>query len=148
MKKNTKIVDKRFAKKKEYLKTLETIETEGKRPFCPDNFKYHKKAILKEINGWFITENNYPYKNAKYHFIIIGKKHKEYFSELTIQDLSAVKKLVDWTTKKFNIKGGALTIRFGDTKLTGSTVCHLHFHLISPKIKKDGLGKTVIFPIG
>ena len=81
------VVNKRFAKGKgEYEKVINTIESKGKCPFCQDNFKYHKKPILKKIGAWFITENNWSYKNSKYHFLIINIKHKELFEELTKKD--------------------------------------------------------------
>lgn len=147
--KSKKVVDKRFAKKRtEYFGVLKSIEKEGKCPFCPKNFKYHGKKVLKTKNGWLITENNWPYKNIRKHLLIIGKKHKEGLSELTKEDLIAIKYLSDWAVKKFKIKGGALAARFGETKLTGSTVCHIHFHLISPKKSKKGFAETVNFPIG
>ena len=144
-----KVVNKTFAiGKGEYEEVISSIEKKGKCPFCPDNFKYHKEPILKTEKEWLITKNSWPYKNAEYHFIIIGKKHKENFSQLSEADFSSVKKLANWAIKKYKIKGGALTIRFGDTDHTGATVCHLHFHLISPKLDKKHKGKTVFFPIG
>jgi diadenosine tetraphosphate (Ap4A) HIT family hydrolase len=144
-----KIVNKTYTKERgEYEKIISSIEKKGKCPFCPDNFKYHKEPILKKENHWFLTKNSWPYKNTKYHFIIIGKKHKENFSELNENDFKSVKRLTNWALKKFKIKGGALTIRFGDTDHTGATVCHLHFHLISPKLDKENKVKTVNFPIG
>jgi diadenosine tetraphosphate (Ap4A) HIT family hydrolase len=144
-----KVVNKTFAKGKgEYEDVISSIEKIGKCPFCPENFKYHKEPILKSENDWIITKNSWPYENAENHFLIISKKHKENFSELNEIDLKSVKKLVDWTVKEFNIKGGALSLRFGDTDHTGATVCHLHFHLISPQIDKQNKPKTVFFPIG
>jgi len=144
-----KVVNKTFAMGKgEYEEVISSIEKKGKCPFCPDNFKYHKEPILKTEKDWFITKNSWPYKNAEYHFIIIGKKHKENFSQLNETDFGSVKKLTNWAIKKYKIKGGALTIRFGDTDHTGATVCHLHFHLISPELDKKHQGKTVFFPIG
>lgn len=145
----TKVVNKRFAQGKgEYEDVISSIEKKGKCPFCPENFKYHKEPILKKENGWLITKNSWPYENTENHLVIIGEKHKENFNELTDSDFITVRKLVDWATKKFKIKGGGLSLRFGDTDHTGATVCHLHFHLISPKLDKDGKAKTVYFPIG
>lgn len=143
-----KVVNKTYAKGKgEYENVISSIEKKGKCPFCPDNFKYHKEPILQKKNGWILTKNSWPYKNAEHHFIIIGEKHKEDFSELKESDFKSVKELTNWAIKKYKIKGGALTVRFGDTDHTGATVCHLHFHLISPKLIK-GKAKAVYFPIG
>jgi len=144
-----KVVNKRFAKGKgEYEKVIDSIEKSGLCPFCQENFKYHKRSILKELGDWFLTENSWPYKDTSCHFIIICKNHKENFSDLSTKDFEDVKELVNFAIKKYNIKGGALALRFGDTDYTGATVCHLHFHLISPELDEQNKSKTVHFPIG
>ncbi len=148
-KQNKAGIAKRFAKTKNYKRTLEKIIKTDKCPFCPDNFKYHKKPILKKYKGWLVTSNSWPYKDTTHHFIFIPQKHKEFFSELTAQDFTAIKHLIDWTVKKHKIKGGGITLRFGDQNYTGATVLHLHFHLIIPKLKPNSkIAKTVWFPIG
>ena len=137
------MVDPKYAKSGEYRKVIETIKKQGKCPFCPDNFKYHKHPILKRHGRWFLTKISWPYKNNKFHFIIIGDKHRENISELTAIDMKNILFLVKWAVAEFKIKGGAMAMRFGETSYTGATVCHLHAHLIVP-LK----GKTVNFPIG
>ena len=143
-----KVVDLKYAKSKDYKKTLETIEDTAKCPFCKENFRYHKKKILKTYKKWFITESSWPYENAKFHFLIISEKHKEEFSDLKTSDFEIVSCLANWAIKKYKIKGGALTLRFGATEYTGATVCHLHFHFIVPKLDKSKNAKVVNFPIG
>lgn len=144
-----KVVNKRFAKGKgEYEKVINSIESENKCPFCPDNFKYHKKATLKKIGTWFITENSWPYKNSRYHFLIINQEHKELFDELTKKDWESVRLLTGWAVKKYKIKGGAFALRFGNTDYTGATVCHMHAHIVYPKTDSRKKSKTVYFPIG
>jgi diadenosine tetraphosphate (Ap4A) HIT family hydrolase len=144
-----KVVNKRFAiGKGEYEKVISDIEKKGKCPFCPDNFKYHKNPILKKVGDWFVTKNSWPYKNTKYHFLIINKNHKELFSELTKKDFESIRLLTDWLIKKYKIKGGAFALRFGDTDYTGATVCHIHAHILCPKIGKNKKSKTVYFPVG
>lgn len=139
-----KVVDIRFAKKRGgYREVIAKIEKEGRCPFCPDNFKYHKHSVLKRRGDWFITKISWPYKNNKFHFIIIGKRHKEKISELSSKDMEDVLFLAQWTAKKYKIKGGAIAMRFGETDYTGATVCHLHTHFIVPQ-----KSKTVNFPIG
>jgi len=149
MRPNKSGIESRFAKTKEYKKTLEKIIKTNKCPFCPDNFKYHKKPILKKYQDWLATANSWPYKNTKHHFVLIPIKHKTNFSDLTIQDFQAVKYLVNWLNKKYKIKGGALALRFGDQNFTGATVRHLHFQLITPQLKPSKTtAKVVNFPIG
>lgn len=149
MKQNKAGIDIRFAKSGEYRETLEKIIETEKCPFCRDNFKYHKKPILKEHMGWILTENSWPYKDTQKHLVFISIEHKEELADLTIDDFTAVKYLAEWATEEFNIKGGGLTMRFGDQSYTGATVKHLHFHLIYPELDEDtGKAKVVNFPIG
>lgn len=144
-----KFVNLNFAKSKRYKGVLRTIEKTGKCPFCKENFKYHKKSILKREKSWFITESSWPYKNTKWHFLIISEKHKEDFIQLTSLDFREVSKLIKWTIEKYKIKGGGLALRFGEAIYTGSTVNHLHFHLIVPEInKKTKKTRTVSFSVG
>ena len=138
-----KFVNLKNARKGEYKKVIANIVKIGKFPFCKENFRYHRKPILKKRDGWFLTENSWPYKNASRHLIILGEKHRESFSELKKKDFEAVSYLTNFAIKKYKIKGGALALRFGDTNYTGASVAHLHFHLISPRSKK-----TLNFPIG
>ena len=142
-----KVVDLRSAKSARYRAILHDIQNEGVCPFCPKTFKWHTKPILKREGGWLITESFSPYKNTKHHFLIIKIKHKEHINELSPRDWQSLSRLAVWAIKKFRIKGGALALRFGDTALTGSTVCHIHAHLIVPKTK-NRKAKTVWFPIG
>ncbi|MBI5401551.1 HIT domain-containing protein [Candidatus Wolfebacteria bacterium] len=145
--KKSKFVNPRFAREGEYKNVIQTIIKEGKCPFCPENFKYHKNPVLKNTKSWFITKSSWPYKNTKEHLIIIGKKHKENFRDIKLNDFKEIILLTNWAIKKFKIKGGGLTLRFGDTNHTGSSVAHIHFHLIAPKIKNNK-SVPVNFPIG
>lgn len=142
-------IDARYAKSSEYKETLDAIIKTDKCPFCPDNFKYHKKAILKKFNGWCITENSWPYENTQYHFLLICGEHKEEFIELNDKDFKAIKVLTNWVIKKYNILGGGLAFRFGDSTYTGATVRHLHAHVLVPQLdNQKGMAIPVRFPIG
>ncbi len=144
-----KVVNLKYAKTKDYGNVLKTIDGINKCPFCKENFKYHRKPVIRKEKSWFLTENTWPYKNSQYHFIIISEKHKEEFNQLTQTDFRTVSKLVNWAIKKYRIKGGGLTMRFGNSNYTGATVHHIHFHLIVPKFnKKKKEVDPVYFPIG
>jgi diadenosine tetraphosphate (Ap4A) HIT family hydrolase len=142
-------VDKQNAHSKDYRKTIKAISLTNKCPFCRENFRYHKHPILKQINGWFITKSSWPYKNTRFHFLILNHLHRTDLNDLNINDYLAISRLTSWTVKKFKIRGGGFAFRFGDTKLTGATVSHIHAHLIVPKINpKTRRAFVVNFPIG
>ena len=145
-----KVVDTRYAKSDEYAKVLNKIAQHGECPFCPENLLKNKKPMIeiKRNYNWFLTQNNYSYQDARIKLMIICDEHKEKFEELTTEDFESVKELVRWANKKYNIQGGGLAIRFGNTQFTGATVCHLHFHLISPELNEKELSKPIYFPIG
>ncbi|MDD2913314.1 MAG: HIT domain-containing protein [Candidatus Pacebacteria bacterium] len=144
-----KFVNLQNARKGEYKKVIEEIVSTGKCPFCKENFKYHKKPIFKKKNNWFLTDNSWPYKNSKHHFLLIGEEHKENLFELTKKDLQSIFFLINFAVKKWKIKGGGLIVRFGDTKFTGGSVSHIHFHLLSPNVnQKTKKSKKIAFTIG
>lgn len=147
MRKHKRLVNPRFAKSGFYGKVINEIKQVGVCPFCPKTFKWHTKPILRRTKDWLITENFSPYKNARYHFLVISKSHKEGFHNITRKDWLEISKLVCWAIRKYEIKGGGLTMRFGESDYTGATVTHLHLHLIVPKLK-HGRALTVEFPIG
>lgn len=138
--------------KPEYSNVLKDILSKGVCPFCPENFSWHKKPILGKDKDWFVTENSWPYKNARYHFLLICTAHKTDVDELTIDDFVSLHNLVRGIRERFEISGGAMTLRFGDSRFTGATVAHLHFHLIVPSLyksgKKKGRARIVWFPVG
>ena len=145
-----KKVDYRHAQSAEYDKVLKKIEDEDFCPFCPENLLKNKKPITEiyRVGKWFLTENNYSYQEARIKLMIISDEHKENFKDLEVEDFKSVMRIVNWAIKEYNIRGGGLLIRFGNTQFTGATVCHLHFHLISPASDENGLSKPVYFPIG
>ncbi len=143
--KKHKLVDTHYARSEFYKKVLIDVKSEKVCPLC--TLKWHTKPILKTIGGWFITETFQPYPNAALHFLIIGKRHKENLAELTAGDWKEISQLQKWAAKKYNIQGGGIAMRFGDTAYTGATVAHLHMHLIVPKLKR-GRAMPVMFPFG
>ena len=140
-----KVVDPRHTRGKgEYEKVIKGIESEGECPFCQDRILTHgKHPILHEIEDWFAIKNSWPYENAQYHFLIIPKRHIELTHQLASDDRRVVWMLEQWLNREFNIPGGAMCVRSGDSTFTGATVMHLHYHWITPKE-----GKVVYFPIG
>lgn len=145
-KNSAKLVDPRNARDSSYKKEMEEIVAENVCPLCPP-MKWHPNPILQDDGRWLITKISHPYPNTKFHFLLISKKHLEELSKLSSKDLSSILKLLNWATKEFGIKGGGLTMRFGDTLYTGATIKHLHAHLIVPTVK-DGKVSPVLFPIG
>lgn len=144
-----KFVDPQNARSGDYQRDLNEIAASGVCPFCPENFRWHRKPILGRFGNWFITEANEPYPNAQWHFLIIGAKHKEHLRELDADDFINVQLLISLIIGEFQIRGFGLTLRSGETKCSGATIRHLHWHLIVPRVNPaTGTANPVSFPIG
>lgn len=143
-------VDQHYARGNEkYAADLADIERAGVCPFCPGQLHWHPHPVLQREGEWFLTRIRENYANAEDQFLIIGAEHKTRLEELSPEDFEAVLKLAKAAEVETSAQGGALCLRFGDTKWTGATVQHLHFHVVFPKIdEQSGRAQTVSFPIG
>lgn len=147
--KRRQVVDSCYAKNQEYRRVIGKIASDGECPFCPSHFRHHRKKILQREGSWFITENSWPYEKTRKHLVIIGTTHKENLSEVTPEDMTSILRLLQWAVRRFKISGGGFAMRFGQTRYTGATVCHLHAHLIVPQLNRTSRrAHTVPFPIG
>ncbi len=121
------------------------------RPFCRENIeKYHKNPILKEGKFWILTDNQWPYEHIKHQMLAIHKTHVEHLSEL---DPEAGKELFEMfaeATKERGMTGGGVAMRFGSSEHGnyGSTVLHIHAHLIEPNLETLGPEEAWRFKFG
>ncbi len=111
---------------------MEKIEKDGVCPFCKEHFEtYHPKPLLKETPFWYVTENMSPYEGTKHHFIFVYRpEHVSSLSDVTPEAAADLFKLITDMTTEYAIPGGSFFMRFGDTRYTGSSVEHLHAHLL------------------
>ncbi len=137
---DSKLLDISNARTQEQRILMEQIQKDGVCPFCAEYFsKYHPKPIIKETDYWFFSENMSPYEGTKYHFIFVYKpSHIEGPGELSTEASSDLFSLLSWATKTYNIPGGSFFMRFGKSKYTGSSVAHLHAHLLMGDIDAPG----------
>ncbi len=125
-------------RREDQKKVMEEIDNQGHCPFCRENLdKYHKNPILKEGKFWLLTDNQWPYKKVKNQILAIYKTHIEHIKDI---DPEAGKELFEMfaeETRKRNIPGGGIAIRFGSNDeygTYGSTVKHIHAHLVEPDL--------------
>lgn len=125
-------------RREDQRKVMEDIERANHCPFCRENLdKYHKNPILKEGKFWLLTENQWPYENVKHQLLAIYKTHVEHLSELDPEAGKELFEMFGEETKKRNFEGGGLAMRFGRSEdgNYGSSVLHVHAHLIEPDLK-------------
>ena len=142
---NGKFVNTKYASGA-YLESLLSFEERGKCPFCPEGLEELGKPILKRLGSWILTKNDYPYKNAKHHFLAIPEKHKHKLEQLNGRDMLTVVQLALWAKQEYKINGGGLLLRYGYD--SGVTIKHFHVHLIVPDFDEKGNALPVYPPIG
>lgn len=141
-------VDLANARMDEQREVMKDIIEANHCPFCLENLKkYHKQPIIKETNHWLLTANQWPYKNVKHHLLIILKTHKEFLSELTIDEGAELIEVLKFAQEHTNAPGGGFAMRFGDTDYSAGTVAHLHAQFIIPDIDAPDF-KPTRFKIG
>jgi diadenosine tetraphosphate (Ap4A) HIT family hydrolase len=148
MKNSKQFIDQDNSRLDEQKKVMAEIADQAHCPFCRENLeKYHKRPILKEGRFWLITENQWPYEHVKHHWLAIYKSHAETLTELDPAAGSELIQLCAEMVQEFQVAGGALCMRFGDTDHSAGTVLHLHAQLIEPDIDAPDY-QPVRFKIG
>lgn len=127
---------------------MQDILETGECPFCEEGLsKYHKQDILRKGAHWILTHNQWPYEDTDLHLLAISTYHAENISDLEEGSFDELQEHVSWAEREFNIRMGAIAMRFGDVSLGGASVQHLHAHIIVPSIDKPS-DKKVRFKIG
>ena len=78
-----------------------------------------------------LTESAFPYEGTSHHFMILTKKHITDPQKITGTMWSEIGSLMKYTTEKYKIPGGSMFFRFGEMHTNGSTIDHVHFHVLS-----------------
>ncbi len=124
---------KNAARDPTYEETIGRIQERGECPFCLGNLmKEHKRPILKGSACWFMTANQWPYPEAKLHFLIISRAHVETLGELPGAAGGELFGLLRWLEKMYGVEAGGVGLRFGNIRYNGATVTHLHCHFLVP----------------
>ena len=80
--------------------------------------------------------------------MLISKKHAEKLSDLPPAAGKEMIEMSQWIEQHFKVKGGAIAMRFGDTKYSAATLTHLHMQFIEPDVAKLGPDESVAIYIG
>ena len=133
-----------------YSKVIDDIAKEKICPFCPEHIHRIHPNPIAEKTYWLVTDNAYPYKPVKQHLLLVHKAHIETVSDLSKEAWAELQDIIIELSKDKDMAGGALMMRFGDTKYTGASVAHLHAQVVqgdpdSPEYDKS---KGVLCRIG
>lgn len=99
--------------------------------FCPEHIRTETTSDIDiETDHWFVKANDYPYANTKHHLLIIPKEHAKTISDLSPAALQEFMPLVARIEKQFQLESYAVAMRSGDMRRNGSSVEHIHAHVI------------------
>lgn len=137
---STRLVHIHAARNPEQRLVMEGYQQDGICPFCPEYFlPDHKQAILHESKYWHVTRNQWPYKHTRNHFLLILKqRHIDDIKDLTDGEKLDLFDQYEFLKTRYGITGCALVIRTGDITQNGSSVAHLHVHIIESDMCGDG----------
>lgn len=130
---------------------MQEIQKQGHCPFCREHLgKYHTNPLLKEGEFWLLTENQWPYEKIKHQLLAIYKTHIEHLTEMDPAAGSELIAMFAEEARQRKIVGGGVAIRFGSSQdgNYGSTVLHIHAHLIEPDLKALGEMEAWRFKFG
>jgi diadenosine tetraphosphate (Ap4A) HIT family hydrolase len=138
-------------RREDQRKVMEEIEKNNHCPFCLENLpKYHKNPIIKEGEFWLLTENQWPYAKTKHQLLAIYKTHIEHIAEMDPRSAAELFEMFKEEAVKRKIHGGGVAMRFGQSEdgNYGSSVLHIHAHLIEPDLKALDQDESFKFKFG
>lgn len=145
MTKAKKFVDLDNAREDDQREVMAKIRDSAHCPFCLEQLKlYHQQPTLKETTHWLVTLNQWPYNHTRHHFLLILKTHGEKLSDLPVGAGEELFELAKWLEEEYQIPGGGLAMRFGDTDYSAGSVAHLHVQLVVPDVGAPGFEPTRI----
>ena len=139
------------ARSEKQLEVMKKIQEQKFCPFCPEHYeKSGLMPVVKQGKFWHIRQNRWPYENTRVHLIVIHNTHAERISDLTPEAAQELFELAQWFETEYKVLGGGIGLRFGDPRVNGATVNHLHAHFITASItdKNDPLYKAVRIRVG
>lgn len=96
------------------------------------NKTYNK--VIAQNNSWYVIPNLWPLKNSDDHFVVIAMRNNITSpTELTETEKIEFFEICKQIVKDYLIEGGAICMRFGTPAAAGTTVTHLHAHMITPQ---------------
>lgn len=89
--------------------------------------------IIFETEHFYVMPCLWPLKGSSKHIMIISQRNDvKSITDLSIVEFNDLIEVQQKIIRSFDIQGGAFCMRFGDPKISGTTVTHLHGHIIVP----------------
>ena len=117
------------------LEKYRLISESGKCPFCEP---FDDIVCVGRTDHWRIVRNNFPYKNASQHLLVVPKRHLITLAEMNSKEWADMANVLKGLIEFYPVFSNGYGMAVRDSEVGGVTLYHLHFHLIAPAIGEDG----------
>jgi|1185.fasta_scaffold46688_2 ATP adenylyltransferase len=115
---------------------MRRLDAAGICLFCPGHLE-GVQEVLHRSEHWAVTPNRFPYSNAGLHLLLVPHTHVTDMVELTPEAQADFFSTLAWVREKFDLTYYGLGVRSGDSPVTGSTIKHLHVHVIVGDLDRE-----------
>lgn len=150
------------ARHEEQIRRMQEAQKAGKCYLCEKFIEVRKhfseplpndfESPLHIGHHWFVKVNDFPYKGAVHHYLIVSTKHITDISEIDASSGFEFFRVIRYLEDYVDAKGFSVFVRSGDMAYTGATLDHLHFHFVVGERKTgtepNNLEDMILAPIG
>ena len=123
------------ARSPEQLEDMLRLEAAGVCLFCPGGLG---QEIVHRTGHWTVTPNKYPYAHTRHHLLLVPDQHVTDMIDLTPEAQADFWPVLAWVKKNYDLTSYGVAARSGDGRFTGSTIQHLHFHVLTGDVDDPG----------
>lgn len=115
---------------------MRRLDAAGVCLFCPGHLE-EAQEVLHRSDHWAVTPNRFPYPDTALHLLLVPDEHVTGMARLSPPARLDYFTALEWVEAKFDLAFYGIGVRNGDSPLTGSTVKHLHVHVIVGEADRD-----------
>lgn len=120
------------ARADDQLQYMRKLQEEGVCVFCREHVeRLHAKPVHRRGKHWYVTENAFPYKGTRAHYLIVSNVHVRAFEELPDEAGAELWTLKRELAERLAPLATATVERSGDMRYNGGSVAHLHVHFVA-----------------
>jgi ATP adenylyltransferase len=113
----------------EQLARMQQLERSEVCLFCPEHLG-SEQQVEYSTQWWSVTGNRYPYAGTKLHLLLVPRQHVRDMIDLDQLAQADFWQVLRWVRENYGLTFYGFGVRNGPFQYTGSTVEHLHAHVM------------------
>jgi ATP adenylyltransferase len=110
---------------------MRRLEVDGVCIFCPEHLGADPgQPVLHRTPQWTVTPNEYPYRGARQHLLLIPHEHVPDLADLADEAQRDFWAVLRWVKVHYGLSFYGLAARNGACEFTGGTIHHVHVHVL------------------